>query len=92
MTGSIFKETEGGRRVWVFVLIAAYFFAEAAFFREAADRLAYLIFGTAVLGFGLAELVPRDRTRPAGAFRIGGVALMFVIVAVRALQLAGVSG
>jgi hypothetical protein len=88
MTDKIFKEPEGGPRAWVFLLIACYFLVEAVFFREGlSDKLAYLTFGLAVLGFGLAELVPRDRTRLAGALRIGGVALMVLILAVRAAQL-----
>jgi hypothetical protein len=70
MTAKIFKEPEGGRRAWVFILIACYSVVETLFFRESLpDRLAYLT-------FGLAELVPRTRTELAGALRIGGVALV----------------
>jgi len=88
MTDKIFKEPEGGPRAWVFLLIACYFLVETIFFREGlSDRFAYLTFGLAVLGFGLAELVPRERTRLAGALRMGGVALMVAILAVRAAQL-----
>jgi len=88
MTDKIFKEPEGGPRAWVFLLIACYFLVETVFFREnLSDKFAYLTFGLAVLGFGLAELLPRGRTRLAGALRIGGVALMILILAVRAAQL-----
>jgi hypothetical protein len=88
VTDNIFKEPEGGRRAWVFMLIAGYFVVETVFFREGlSDRLAYLTFGLAVLGFGLAELLPRNRTTLAGALRICGVGLMVVILAVRAVQL-----
>ena len=88
MTNKIFKEPEGGKRAWVFMLIACYFAIETVFFRESlSDRLAYLTFGLAVLGFGLAELLPRNRTTLAGALRICGVGLMVAILAVRAVQL-----
>ena len=88
MSADVFKEPEGGPRAWVFLLIACYFLVETVFFREGlSDKFAYLIFGLGVLGFGLAELVPRDRTRLAGALRIGGGALMVLILAVRAAQL-----
>ena len=88
MTDKIFREPEGGPRAWVFLLIAAYFLVETVFFRDGlSDKLAYLTFGLAVLGFGLAELVPRDRTGLAGALRMGGVALMVLVLAVRAAQL-----
>jgi hypothetical protein len=93
VTSKIFKEPGGGRRAWVFLLIACYFFVETIFFREGLfDRLAYLTFGTAVLGFGLAEILPRDRTRLAGALRIGGVALMVLTMVVRAVQLTAFAG
>ena len=93
MTDRIFKEPEGGRRAWVFLLIAGYFFVETVFFREGLfDRLAYLTFGVAVLGFGLAELAPRNRTGLAGALRIGGVVLMALTLAVRAVQLIAFTG
>ena len=88
MTDKIFKEPEGGPRAWVFLLIACYFLVETVFFREdLSERLAYLTFGLAVLGLGLAELVPRGPTRLPGALRMGAVALMVLILAVRALQL-----
>jgi len=85
---NLFKGPEGGRRAWVFVLIACYFFIETIFFREGLfDRLVYLIFGFAVLAFGVADLLPRNQTRLAGLLRIGGIALMVLTLAVRALQL-----
>ncbi len=88
MREKIFKEPEGGRRAWIFILIASYFLLETAFLREElSDKLAYLTFGVAVLGFGLAELVPRDRTRLAGTLRICGAVLMVAILVVRAVQL-----
>ena len=88
MREKVCREPEGGPRAWVFLLIACYFLIETVFFREGlADRLVYLTFGLAVLGFGLVELVPRNRTRLAGALRMGGVALMVLILAVRATQL-----
>jgi len=93
MREKVFKEPEGGRRAWVFVLIACYFLVETVFFREGLfDKLAYLTFGIAVLGFGLAELVPRDRTGLAGTLRLGGVALMVMILVVRAVQLIAPAG
>jgi hypothetical protein len=89
MTQRLFKEPEGGRRAWIFVLIGCYFLIETVFFRrELSDRLAYLIFGVAVLSFGAAEFLPRDRTRLAGLLRIGGITLMVLILAIRATQLA----
>lgn len=93
MRSKLFKEPEGRRRAWVFILIACYFFIETIFFREATfDRLVYLTFGTAVLGFGLAELLPRGRTGLAGALRIGGAVLMLLTLLVRVLQLAVLAG
>jgi hypothetical protein len=89
----IFKEPEGSRRAWVFLLIACYFFVETVFFREdLSERLAYLAFGVAVLGFGLAEFVPRDRTGLAGTLRMCSAGLMVVILAVRAVQLITFAG
>jgi hypothetical protein len=89
MTQRIFSEPEGGRRAWVFVLIGCYFFVEAVFFREEfLDRLTFLAFGLAVLGFGLADLLPRNRTRYAGLLRLGAVVLMVVALSIRAIQLA----
>ncbi len=88
MTEKIFGEPAGGRRAWVFVLIGCYFFVETIFFREGLfDRLVYLTFGVAVLAFGVADLLPRDRTRLAGLLRIGGVGLMVLTLAVRVIQL-----
>jgi hypothetical protein len=88
MTERIFKEPEGGRRAWIFVLIGCYFLIETVFFRrELSDRIAYLIFGVAVLSFGVAEFMPRDRTRLAGLLRIGGITLMVLVVATRVVQL-----
>lgn len=88
-----FEGAEGGRRSWVFMLIACYFVVETIFFRESLfDRLAYLTFGLAVLGFGLADLVARNRTTLAGALRTCGVGLMVVILAVRAVQLITYAG
>ncbi len=93
MTSRIFKEPEGGKRAWAFILIAAYFFVETVFFRdEVLDRLVYLAFGAAVLGFGLAELVPRSRTGLAGALRMGAMTLMVLILVARAVQLFGPNG
>jgi hypothetical protein len=89
MTERIFKEPEGGWRAWTFVLIGCYFLVEAAFFRrDLADRIAYLIFGCSVLSFGVAEFMPRDRTGLAGLLRIGGITLMVLVFALRAVQLA----
>lgn len=88
MSEKIFKEPEGGRRAWVFLLIACYFLVETVFFREdLSDRLVYLTFGVAVLGFGLAEFVPRHRTGLAGALRVCGAGLMAGILVARAVQL-----
>ncbi|HEV8045136.1 MAG TPA: hypothetical protein VGP38_08150 [Rubrobacter sp.] len=88
MREPVFKEPEGSRRAWVFVLIGCYFFVETIFFREGLfDRLLYLIFGVAVLGFGVADLLPRDQTRLAGLLRIGGLALMVLTLLVRVVQL-----
>lgn len=93
MSGGLYKEPGGGRRAWIFVLIAGYFFVETLFFRdEVPDRLAYLAFGIAVLMFGLAELVPRNRTGLAGALRIGGIVLMGSILVLRTLQLTALAG
>lgn len=70
------------------MLIGCYFFVETIFFREGLlDRLVYLIFGVAVLAFGVADLLSRDQTRLAGLLRIGGVALMVLTLAVRVIQL-----
>ena len=44
------------------------------------------------MGFGLAELMPRNRTGLAGALRIGGSALMFLTLAVRVLELTASAG
>ncbi len=88
MRETVFKEPEGGRRAWVFVLIGCYFFVETVFFREGLfDRLLYLVFGVAVLAFGVADLLPGDQTRLAGLLRIGGVALMVLTLLIRAIQL-----
>lgn len=85
----IFKEPEGGRRAWVFVLIGCYFFVETIFFREELfDRLVYLAFGVGVLGLGVADLLPRGWVRLAGLLRIGGIALMVLALAIRLIQLA----
>jgi hypothetical protein len=75
-------------RVWcvlkIFVLLGCYFFVEAiSFGKRLFKRLVYLVFGVAALGFGAAELLPRDRTRLAGLLRIGGVGLMVLTLAVR---------
>jgi hypothetical protein len=89
MTQRIFGEPEGGLRARIFVLIVCYFFVETVFFREGfLDRLTFLAFGLAVLGFGLADLLPRHRTRHAGLLRLGAVALMVVALSIRAIQLA----
>ena len=85
----MFGEPKGGRRAWVFVLIGCYFFVETIFFREGLfDRLVYLTFGVAVLAFGVADLLPRDRTKLAGLLRIGAIALIVLILFVRVVQLA----
>lgn len=84
----LFKEPEGGLRAWVFLLIGCFFFVETIFFREGFfERLLYLIFGVAVLAFGVADLLPRNQIRLAGLLRIGGIALMVLTLAVRILQL-----
>jgi len=88
MTGKLFRESEGGRRAWIFVLIGCYFFIETVFFREGLfDRLLYLIFGLAVLAFGVADFLPRDQTRLSVLLRVGGLALMVLTLAVRVVQL-----
>ena len=88
MRDAVFKEPEGGWRAWVFLLIGCYFFIETIFFREGLfERLVYLIFGVAILAFGAADLLPRDRTRLAGPLRIGGAGLMVLTLAVRIIQL-----
>lgn len=70
------------------MLIGCYFFVETIFFREALfERLVYLIFGVAVLAFGIADLLPRNQTRLAGLLRIGGIALMVLTLFVRVIQL-----
>ena len=70
------------------MLIGCYFFIEAIFFRDGLfDRLLYLIFGVAVLAFGIADLLPRNQTRLAGLMRIGGLALMVLTLFVRVVQL-----
>ena len=93
MKEKVFERPEDGRRAWVFMLIACYFVVETIFFRESlSERLASLTFGLAVLGFGLAEFVPRNRTTLAGALRRCGVGLMAVILAVRAVQLITYAG
>jgi hypothetical protein len=51
------------------------------------ERLVYLSFGIAVLAFGAAALVPRNRTRLVGLLRIGGVDLMVLTLAVRVVRL-----
>jgi hypothetical protein len=84
----IFKEPGGGRRAWLLVLIGCYFLVEAVFFREGlSDRLVYLAFGIAVLGFGVADLLPRDRRRIAGSLRIGGGTLIVLALTIRAIHL-----
>ncbi len=89
MAGMLFKEPEGGLRAWVFVLIGCYFLVETLFFRELFfERLVYLIFGIAVLGFGAADLLPRGQARLAGLLRVEGLALMVIALLVRILQLA----
>lgn len=86
--GRIFREPEGGRRAWVFVLIGCYFLVETIFFRdEPLGRLVYLAFGLGVLGLGAADLLPRNQTRTAGTLRTAGVALIGLVVAIRAVQL-----
>lgn len=93
MTDGIFRGPGGGRRAWIFLLIAGYFLVEIVFFREgASDRLVYLVFGLAVLGLGLAELVPRDRAGLAGMLRIGGGILVVLALVVRVAQLATSAG
>ena len=88
MRDAIFKEPEGGRRAWLLVLIGCYFLIETVFFREGfLNRLVYLTFGVAVLAFGVADLLPRDRTKLAGLLRIGGVVLIVLPLFVRAVQL-----
>jgi hypothetical protein len=89
---AIFKEPEGGRRAWLLVLIGCYFLIETVFFREGfLNRLVYLTFGVAVLAFGVADLLPRDRTKLAGLLRIGGVALIVLPLFVRVVQLAALA-
>ena len=89
MRNAVFKEPEGGRQAWIFLLIGCYFLIETIFFREGCfERLVYLVFGTAVLGFGAADLLPRGQTGLAGLLRVGGVALMVLALLVRILQLA----
>lgn len=88
MKNAVFKEPEGGRRAWIFLLIGCYFLVETIFFREGRlDRLVYLTFGVAVIAFGMADLLPRNQIRLAGLLRIGGVALMILTPTVRIVQL-----
>ena len=88
MRDQIFKEPGGGRRAWLLLLIGCYFLVETVFFREGlSDRLVYLVFGIAVLGFGVADLLPRARTGLAGSLRIGGGVLIALALAVRVVQL-----
>ena len=88
MRNSFFKEPEGGRRTWIFLLIGCYFLMETIFFREGVfERLLYLLFGVAVLGFGVADLLPRGQARIAGLLRVAGVAFMVLALFVRVLQL-----
>ena len=88
MREQIFREPGGGRRAWLLLLIGCYFLVETVFFREGlSDKLVYLAF--AVLGFGLADLLPRDWTRIAGSLRIGGGTLN--VLAIRAVQLVGLA-
>ena len=64
-------------------------FVESAFFRDGLfERLLYLCFGVAVLGFGVADLLPRGQTGIAGLLRVGGgVASMVLALLVRVIQL-----
>ena len=88
MRNAVFKEPEGGRQAWIFLLIGCYFLVETLFFREGFfERLVYLVFGVAVLGFGVADLLPRDQTRIAGLLRVAGVAFIVLALFVRVLQL-----
>ena len=84
----ISREPGGGRRAWLLLVIGCYFLVETMFFREGfSDRFVYLIFGIAVLGFGVADLLPRGRAGLAGSLRIGGGVLMALALVVRAVQL-----
>jgi len=88
----IFKEPGGGRRAWLLLLIGCYFLVETMFFREGlSDRLVYLAFGIAVLGFGVADLLPRERTGLAGSLRIVGGTLIVLALAIRVVQLVGLA-
>lgn len=63
------------------MLMAGCFVVETISFRERLpERLAYPT-------FGMAELVPRNRTALAGVLRMCGVGLMGAILAARAVQL-----
>ena len=74
------------------MLIGCYFLVETTFFREGlSDRLVYLAFGIAVLGFGVSDLLPRDRTWLARSLRIGGGALIVLALGVRIVQLVGLA-
>jgi hypothetical protein len=62
------------------------------FFREGfSNRFVYLAFGIAVLGFGVADLLPRGRTGLAGSLRIGGGTLIVLALAIRVVQLVGLA-
>lgn len=88
MRNVVFREPEGGRRAWIFLLIGCYFLIETIFFREGfLDRLVYLTFGVAVIAFGMADLLPRNQVSLAGLLRISGVALMVLAPSVRIVQL-----
>jgi hypothetical protein len=88
----IFKEPGGERGAWLLLLIGCYFLVESVFFREGtSDRLVYLAFGIVVLGFGIADLLPRDRTRLPGSMRIGGGTLIVLAVGVQAAQVVGLA-
>ena len=92
MREQIFKEPAGGRRAWLLLLIGCYFLIETMFFREGlSDRLVFLAFGIAVLGLGVADLLPQNRTGVAGSLRIGGGALIVLALAVRVVQLVGLA-
>ena len=61
---------------------------ETLFFREGLfERLVYLVFGVAVLGFGVADILPRGQTRIAGLLRVAGVAFVVLALFVRVFQL-----
>lgn len=74
---------------WLLVLVGCCFLVETASFREGlSNRLVYLALGIAVVGFGVAGLLPLARTGFARLLRVGGI-LIILTLAVRVAPLIG---